>query len=610
MADGLGDIFFSAKQKLQSIKNTVLNVPEIVQKVEEATSIELWGASSTLMYEIADATFSYQDYNLISGSLWSRINDPKSKWTIIYKGLTLAEFIAINGHERCHQDLQNHSYEIKKFTTFEFVDENLVDRGLSVREKAKKLMELSSDAKKFQDERAKAEKNRGKYAGVSSDGSRGFGSDSVGAAAPRSKYSGFSSNNMSSMSSESYSANSYSSSSYTAPKRDEHPSQRSSAPVDVSGSEGEEETPKPTPKAAVHKASSQPKPTTTSSSATKTAAAPKATTASNLIDFDFGGASTNTPSSANTAQAAAKPANLLDDLVFGAPAPPPAAFQAAQTQSSTQWADFGAFQSAPATQKPAPTADLFDFNPRATAAPATNTSGFGEDWGAFSSGPMNPPAQQQQHQQHHQQQQFGFAPQYQQQQQQQQFGFAPQQQQSQPFAFSSQQPQTQPLHSHVPTFASAAPTSSSFSSSQGFSSSQPTASFGSAGFQDDFGAFESSDGQQNQQAGSKDKSGSGLSSLLTTHAKLLNLTDMDSKKQQAATLPATYKSTVPLNSIGQKMGSMTLSGSAQPHASSLSGANVPMNAMRPTLQQQQQQQQQQAYRAANPANPFGSSGAF
>ena len=49
---------FEIKQKIRSIKNTILNVPELEAKVREATSDDPWGAPGAIKQEISRATYN------------------------------------------------------------------------------------------------------------------------------------------------------------------------------------------------------------------------------------------------------------------------------------------------------------------------------------------------------------------------------------------------------------------------------------------------------------------------------------------------------------------------------------------------------------------------
>lgn len=57
--------FYDIKSAWTQAKNYALNISEIEAKVNEATNDDPWGASSTLMQEIAGATHNFQDFNEI-----------------------------------------------------------------------------------------------------------------------------------------------------------------------------------------------------------------------------------------------------------------------------------------------------------------------------------------------------------------------------------------------------------------------------------------------------------------------------------------------------------------------------------------------------------------
>lgn len=55
-------------------------------KVREATNGDAWGASSTLMSEIAQGTFSFAEFNQIMPVIYSRFSEKEaSEWRQIYK---------------------------------------------------------------------------------------------------------------------------------------------------------------------------------------------------------------------------------------------------------------------------------------------------------------------------------------------------------------------------------------------------------------------------------------------------------------------------------------------------------------------------------------------
>ncbi|KAI8988851.1 hypothetical protein BDB01DRAFT_783359 [Pilobolus umbonatus] len=179
-------------------------------KVHEATNNEAWGASSTLMQEIAQATFNYQYFNEIMPTIYKRFTEKESKqWRQIYKALVLLEYLVKNGSERVVDDARSHISVIKMLKNFYYMDDKGKDQGLNVRNRSKELSDLLSDVDLIKAERKKAKKNRNKYTGVGSDGGsglynsgessryEGFGSDFMGRSSTQSsgpaKYNDFNS---------------------------------------------------------------------------------------------------------------------------------------------------------------------------------------------------------------------------------------------------------------------------------------------------------------------------------------------------------------------------------------------------------------------------------
>lgn len=172
-------------------KNYALNISDIEAKVNEATSDDPWGASSTLMQEIAGATQNFQDFNEIMPAIFRNFMEREAReWRQIYKSLTLLEYLTKHGSERVVDDARAHLGTIKILRNFHYIDEAGKDQGLNVRNRAKELSELLSDVERIRQERRKARANRQKYQGVSnsdfvpgSGGGRygGFGSDSFNA---------------------------------------------------------------------------------------------------------------------------------------------------------------------------------------------------------------------------------------------------------------------------------------------------------------------------------------------------------------------------------------------------------------------------------------------
>ncbi|KAK7023088.1 ENTH-domain-containing protein [Favolaschia claudopus] len=183
---------YDIKSMYNQAKNVVLNVSEIEAKVREATNDDPWGASSTLMQDIANRTFNYPDFNEIMPSIYSRFMEKEARqWRQIYKALQLLEYLIKNGSERVVDDARSHISTIKMLRNFHYIDDKGKDEGINVRNRSRELVELLSDVDKIRGERRKAKANKHKYVGTGNDGGMSFASDSGG------RYGGFGSESLS-----------------------------------------------------------------------------------------------------------------------------------------------------------------------------------------------------------------------------------------------------------------------------------------------------------------------------------------------------------------------------------------------------------------------------
>ncbi|EKJ70594.1 hypothetical protein NXS19_000946 [Fusarium pseudograminearum] len=185
---------YDLKAGFRKAQNAVMNFTEMEAKVREATNNEPWGASSTLMQEIANGTFNYQTLNEIMPMIYRRFTEKAAEeWRQIYKALQLLEFLIKHGSERVIDDARGHISLLKMLRQFHFIDQNGKDQGINVRNRAKELADLLSDVDRIRTERKKARATKNKYTGVEggatfgggfSSGSSGryggFGSESAG----------------------------------------------------------------------------------------------------------------------------------------------------------------------------------------------------------------------------------------------------------------------------------------------------------------------------------------------------------------------------------------------------------------------------------------------
>ena len=142
---------------------------ELEKKIAEACSNKPWGASTTMLSELAQCTYDYQDYPVVMSNVWRRINESGKNWRVVYKSLCLLEYLVRNGSERAVEDARDHMYQLRSLCDFHAPPEGGQDSGLNVREKSRAICELLDDRERLKEEREKARANRGKYGGVSSE---------------------------------------------------------------------------------------------------------------------------------------------------------------------------------------------------------------------------------------------------------------------------------------------------------------------------------------------------------------------------------------------------------------------------------------------------------
>ena len=86
--------------------------------------------------------------------------------------MLLLDYLVKHGSERVITTTRDHLYDLRALEHFTHVDDKGKDQGINVRQRAKDLLSLITDDAFLREERKKAKKNRDKYVGVGSEGSR------------------------------------------------------------------------------------------------------------------------------------------------------------------------------------------------------------------------------------------------------------------------------------------------------------------------------------------------------------------------------------------------------------------------------------------------------
>ncbi|XP_011299277.1 clathrin interactor 1 isoform X2 [Fopius arisanus] len=161
---------WKVRELMDKATNVVMNYTETEAKVREATNDDAWGPTGAMMQELAQATFTYEQFPDVMSMLWKRmLQENKRNWRRTYKALLLLNYLVRNGSERVVTSSREHIYDLRSLENYTYIDEIGKDQGINVRHKVRELIDFIQDDDKLRDERKKAKKNKDKYVGMSSD---------------------------------------------------------------------------------------------------------------------------------------------------------------------------------------------------------------------------------------------------------------------------------------------------------------------------------------------------------------------------------------------------------------------------------------------------------
>ncbi|KAF8130563.1 hypothetical protein EV363DRAFT_1399071 [Boletus edulis] len=141
------------KGALRVAKNYTKGYSDTQAKVRDATSNDPWGPSGTQMNEIAQLSYNQNDFVEIMEMLDKRLNDKGKNWRHVFKSLTVLDYLLHAGSENVVLYFKDNLYIIKTLKEFQYVDEDGKDCGANVRQKAKDISNLLSDAGRLREER-------------------------------------------------------------------------------------------------------------------------------------------------------------------------------------------------------------------------------------------------------------------------------------------------------------------------------------------------------------------------------------------------------------------------------------------------------------------------
>ncbi|CAH1761979.1 9216_t:CDS:10 [Entrophospora sp. SA101] len=144
---------YKAKGAVRTLKNYTKGYSDIQAKVRSATSNDPWGPNSTLMAEIAQATFNHHEFIEIMEMVDKRLNDHGKNWRHVFKALVLLDYCLHVGSQDVVSYAKENLYVVKTLREFQYIDDDLKDQGQNVRQRAKEITELLQDDERLQHER-------------------------------------------------------------------------------------------------------------------------------------------------------------------------------------------------------------------------------------------------------------------------------------------------------------------------------------------------------------------------------------------------------------------------------------------------------------------------
>ncbi|XP_018377535.1 PREDICTED: clathrin interactor 1 isoform X3 [Trachymyrmex cornetzi] len=161
---------WKVRELMDKATNVVMNYTETEAKVREATNDDAWGPTGAMMQELAQATFTYEQFPEVMSMLWKRmLQENKRNWRRTYKSLLLLNYLVRNGSERVVTSSREHIYDLRSLENYTCIDEFGKDQGINIRHKVRELIDFIQDDDKLREERKKAKKNKDKYVGLSSE---------------------------------------------------------------------------------------------------------------------------------------------------------------------------------------------------------------------------------------------------------------------------------------------------------------------------------------------------------------------------------------------------------------------------------------------------------
>jgi len=153
------------RKLFRDAKNKWYQYDEAEVRVREATSNDAWGASSSLLNQIAEDCSHPVRYQSVMAMLWRRLSDEKH-FRHVLKSLVLVDYLLRNANKKFVHEIQRRKNFFKKLQDFKYWNDNGEDIAGDIRTKVTALMELIDDDEALETARNEAAKTKGKIYGI------------------------------------------------------------------------------------------------------------------------------------------------------------------------------------------------------------------------------------------------------------------------------------------------------------------------------------------------------------------------------------------------------------------------------------------------------------
>ncbi|KAL0242923.1 hypothetical protein GEMRC1_005486 [Eukaryota sp. GEM-RC1] len=148
-----------------SLQVKYLGVTTTELRVKEATSLDPWPASTTLLDKIVDATFSSYDLAHTFRVIFDRLGSPAKHFMQIQKSLILLEYLILHGSDSVVEQSRTQIYRIRTLKDFHHINEEGKDIGKAIRNRANHIVKLLTDEELLVAEQADAQRLRSRIQG-------------------------------------------------------------------------------------------------------------------------------------------------------------------------------------------------------------------------------------------------------------------------------------------------------------------------------------------------------------------------------------------------------------------------------------------------------------